>query len=110
MTASEKWLKPERFQVEANAGKAADLEHMIGEFERMAADLDQQIAREEQRTGVTDPAHSAYSTLAKSACRRRKSLRASIAELRAELAAARRESDEGQTTVERASPAGAEPK
>ena len=99
MTACEKWVKPLRFQVEANAGKAAVLEHMIGEFERMAADLDQQIAHEEQRTGITDPAHSAYSTLAKSASRRRKSLHASIAELRAELAAVRRAHDGQRLSV-----------
>ena len=99
MTACEKWVKPLRFQVEANAGKAAVLEPMIGDFERMAADLDQQIAREELRTGITDPAHSAYSTLAKSASRRRKSLHASIAELRAELAAVRRAHDGQRLSV-----------
>ena len=56
----------------------------------MAADLDRQIAAEETRTGVKDPAHFSYSTFAKSASQRRDNLRASADGLKAKLEAAQK--------------------
>ena len=80
MKARETALKLKRFEADEKARKVADLEHMIREFETIAADLDRQIQAEEDRTGVKDPAHFAYSTFAKSASQRRDNLRASVAD------------------------------
>ena len=84
MKARESALRLKRFEADEKARKVADLEHMIREFENMAADLDRQIQAEEDRTGVKDPAHFAYSTFAKSASQRRDNLRASVGGLQAE--------------------------
>jgi flagellar export protein FliJ len=62
---------------------------MIAEFTRMAADLDREIATEEQRTGVSDPSHFAYSTYARAARTRRDNLQISAEELRGQLEEAR---------------------
>lgn len=109
MKARESALRLKRFAADEKARKVADLEHMIREFDGMASDLDRQIKAEEDRTGVRDPAHFAYSTFAKSASQRRDNLRASADGLRVKLEAAQRERDEALEQVARAdSPAGQE--
>lgn len=102
MKARESALRLKRFEADEKARKVADLEHMIREFENMAADLDRQIRSEEDRTGVKDPAHFAYSTFAKSASQRRDNLRTSVDGLRQKLEAAQRERDEALEQVARA--------
>ena len=67
---------------------------MILDFEHIAVDLARQIAAEEERTGIKDPAHFAYSTFAKAAGLRRANLLTSVADLRVKLDAARREHEE----------------
>ena len=94
MKARESALRLKRFEADEKARKVADLEHMIREFETMAADLDRQIRAEEDRTGIKDPAHFAYSTFAKSASLRRDNLRTSTDGLREKLAAAVRDRDD----------------
>jgi hypothetical protein len=102
MKARESALRLKRFEADEKARKVADLEHMIREFENMAADLDRQIKAEEDRTGIKDPAHFAYSTFAKSASQRRDNLCASADGLKAKLEAAQRERDEALEQVARA--------
>jgi len=102
MKARESALRLKRFEADEKARKVADLEHMIREFENMAADLDRQIRAEEERTGIKDPAHFAYSTFAKSASLRRDNLRTSADGLKAKLEAAQRERDEALEQVARA--------
>src|SRR5450755_521700 len=102
MKARESALRLKRFEADEKARKVAELEHMIREFETMAADLDRQIAAEETRTGVKDPAHFAYSTFAKSASQRRDNLRASADGLKAKLEAAQKERDDALEQVARA--------
>jgi len=102
MKARESALRLKRFEADEKARKVADLEHMIREFENMASDLDRQIRAEEDRTGVKDPAHFAYSTFAKSASQRRDNLRASADGLKAKLEAAKHERDEALEQVARA--------
>lgn len=102
MKARESALRLKRFEADEKARKVADLEHMIREFENMAADLDRQIRAEEERTGIKDPAHFAYSTFAKSASQRRDNLRTSADGLKAKLEAAQRERDEALEQVSRA--------
>jgi flagellar protein FliJ len=102
MKARESALRLKRFEADEKARKVAELEHMIREFETMAADLDRQIAAEETRTGVKDPAHFAYSTFAKSASQRRDNLRTSADGLKAKLDAAQKERDDALEQVARA--------
>ena len=61
------------------------IQRMIAEFERLAADLDRDVRVEEERTGIRDPKSFAYSTLAKAAAQRRANLAHSIALLRSRL-------------------------
>ena len=70
------------------------LEQMIRDFEVMAVDLERQVQAEEDRTGVKDVSHFAYSTFAKAASQRRDKLRASIDDLKVQLEDAVRERDE----------------
>lgn len=108
MKSRETALNLKRFEVDEKARKVGDLEHMIREFENMAADLDRQIQAEEDRTGVKDVTHFAYSTFAKSAGQRRDNLRASSDELKIKLEAAQRDH---QTAAEQLKMAGtAEPR
>ncbi|MFN3743414.1 MAG: flagellar export protein FliJ [Hyphomicrobiaceae bacterium] len=93
-------LKLKRFEAEEKRRKVADIEAMITEFEQMAADLDHQIASEEERTGIRNEAHFAYSTFARAAAQRRNNLRASIADLREKLEQAVAVRDEALAELE----------
>lgn len=95
-------LRLKRFDAEEKRRKVADLESMIREFEQMAADLDRQIATEEERTGVKDDKHFAYSTFARAAAQRRDNLKTSVADLRVKLNAAIALRDEAVAAVEAA--------
>jgi hypothetical protein len=93
-------LKLKRFEAEEKRRKVADIEAMIHEFEQMAADLDRQIAGEEERTGIRNEAHFAYSTFARAAAQRRDNLRASVAGLREKLELAVAVRDEAVAELE----------
>lgn len=99
MKARENALRLKRFEAEEKARKVADLESMIREFDQMIVDLDRQIANEEDRTGVKDRAHFAYSTFAKAAAQRRDNLATSVADLREKLAIAVKERDAAAETL-----------
>jgi flagellar protein FliJ len=85
MKSRETALRLKRFDAQEKARKVQGLEQMIKEFEVMAGDLDRQVQAEEDRTGVKDITHFAYSTYAKAVSQRRDKLRASIDDLRAKL-------------------------
>jgi flagellar export protein FliJ len=97
-------LRLRRFEASEKARKAASIETMILDFEHMAADLSRQIAAEEERTGVRDPAHFAYSTFAKAAALRRSNLLTSVADLRVKLDAARQEHEEAVMELRKVEP------
>jgi len=99
MRSREAALRLKRFEAEEKARKVASLEQMIQEFEQMAVDLERQVRAEEERTGIADRAHFAYSTFAKAANLRRDNLLTSIAGLKAKLADAVRERDEAQAEI-----------
>jgi hypothetical protein len=84
-------LRAKRFELTEKARKVASMEVMVADFEHMASDLMRQISAEEERTGIRDAAHFAYSTFAKAARLRRGNLLDSVADLKAKLDAARRE-------------------
>ncbi len=97
-------LRLKRFEASEKARKVASIETMILDFEHMAVDLSRQIAAEEERTGVRDPAHFAYSTFAKAAALRRANLLTSVADLRVKLDAARQEHDDAVTDLRKLEP------
>jgi hypothetical protein len=87
-------VRTKRFEVAEKARKVASLENTIRDFENLASDLARQIANEEDRTGIRDQAHFAYSTFAKAAAQRRANLLTSIEDLKVKLEAARRDHEE----------------
>ena len=94
MKSRETLLRLRRFQVDEKRRKLAQIETMIAEFERMASDLDREIAAEESRAGITDKAHFAYPTYARAAIQRRDNLLRSANDLARQLDDARREVEE----------------
>ena len=101
MKSREAVIRLKRFEVEEKRRKVADIESMIGDFNNMAADLDRQIAIEQERAGISDVNHYAYPTFAKAAIQRRNNLTASAADLEAKLASARAELDEANEELKK---------
>ena len=85
---SESLIRLKKFQVDEKRRQVTQIEMMVADFERMAAELDQQIDIEHQRTGISDVAHFAYSTFAKAASQRRDNLLASAHDMREKLESA----------------------
>lgn len=102
MKSPEAAIRAIRFDADEKSRKVSDLEQMIREFEVMASDLERQIQAEEDRTGIRDAAHFAYSTFARSAAQRRDNLVASANGLRGKLEAAVRDRDEALEQVTKA--------
>lgn len=82
-------IRLKRFQVDDRRRRVVQIESMIADFTRMVADLDREIASEEQRSGISDPAHYAYPTFARAAVTRRDNLKRSADELKDQLAEAK---------------------
>src|SRR5712691_12084267 len=93
MKSRETLIRLRKFQVDEKRRKVAQIEAMVAEFERMAADLDREIQAEQDRAGIHDPAHFAYPTYAKAAIQRRENLRHSADELKGQLDDAKAELD-----------------
>jgi flagellar protein FliJ len=89
MKSRETLIRLRKFQVDEKRRKVAQIEAMVAEFERMAADLDREIHTEQDRAGIHDPAHFAYPTYAKAAMQRRENLKRSADELKVQLADAK---------------------
>jgi len=85
MKSRETLIRLKKFQVDEKRRKVAQIEAMIAEFDRMAADLEREIKVEQDRAGIHDPAHFAYPTYAKAAITRRENLKRSSDELRIQL-------------------------
>ncbi len=85
MKSRETLIRLKKFQVDEKRRKVAQIEGMIAEFERMAADLEREIKVEQERTGIHDPGHFAYPTYAKAAIGRRENLKRSADDLRIQL-------------------------
>lgn len=84
-------IRSKKFQVDETRRKVAQMEAMIADFQRMAADLEREIVAEQERAGIHDPSHFAYPTYAKAAMARRENLKRSIDELVVQLGDARTE-------------------
>ena len=85
MKSRDTLIRLKKFQVDERRRKVAQIESMIAEFERMAADLDREIKSEQERAGIHDPAHFAYPTYAKAAMVRKENLKRSADELKVQL-------------------------
>jgi flagellar protein FliJ len=94
MKSREAIIRLKKFQLEERGRKVAQIEAMIGDFERMASDLDREIKAEQDRAGIHDPNHFAYPTYAKAAMARRDNLRRSADELKTQLEDAKATLDE----------------
>jgi len=102
MKARETTLRLKRFEADEKNRKVQELEQMIHEFEQMAHDLERQVQAEEERTGVKDQQHFAYSTFARSAEQRRQNLLASVTELQEKLQFAVAERDDALAELDEA--------
>jgi len=85
MKSRDSLIRLKRFQVDEKRRRVAQIDMMIADFGRMAADLEREIALEEQKSGISDPNHFAYSTYARAATQRRDNLRRSAQELQGQL-------------------------
>ena len=85
MKSRETLIRLKKFQVDEKRRKVAQIESMIAEFDRIAAELDREIKVEQDRAGIHDPAHFAYPTYAQAAITRRENLQRSAGELKGQL-------------------------
>ncbi len=81
-SSRETLLRLHRFRTEEKRRQVADIEAMISDLMRKYDDLDAQMKIEEQRTGVSDPAHFNYSMAAKSTRARRDNILKTVADLK----------------------------
>ncbi|MDT3684063.1 MAG: flagellar export protein FliJ [Pseudorhodoplanes sp.] len=91
MKSRETLIRLRKFQVDEKRRRTAQIESMIAEFERMTADLDREIKSEQDKVGISDPAHFAYPTYAKAAKQRRENLVRSVDDLKVQLDSAKAE-------------------
>jgi flagellar export protein FliJ len=94
-------IRLKRFQVDDRRRQFMQIEAMVAEFTRMAADLDREIQAEETRAGIKDTAHFAYPTYARAAAQRRDNLLRSSEELKEQLADAQRLMDEAEEELKK---------
>jgi len=102
MKSRDTLVRLKRFQVEEKRRRLAQIEMMIAEFHRMAAELDREIASEEQKSGVSDVSHYAYPTYARAARTRRDNLMHSAEELQGQLEEARAQFDQASEELNKA--------
>ncbi len=89
MKSRDTLIRLKKFQVDEKRRKVTQIESMIADFDRMAADLDREIRLEQERAGIHDPSHFAYPTYAKAAIQRRENIQHSGDELKVQLDAAK---------------------
>jgi flagellar FliJ protein len=87
-------LRRKQFEASEKETKVALLGTMIRDFNMTIADLEGQIAAEEDRTRIKDTGHPAYSMFARAAAKRRHNLLISVVHTRSMLDVAKRELDE----------------
>jgi flagellar FliJ protein len=89
MKSRDTLIRLRKFQVDEKRRRVAQIEGMVADFDRMAADLEREISTEQDRAGIHDPMHFAYPTYAKAAMGRRDNLKRSADELKVQLEDAR---------------------
>ena len=91
MKSRDTLIRLRRFQVDEKRRRVTQIEMMMADFQRMAADLDREVAVEEARAGISDAAHFAYPTYARAAAARRDNMRQSALALEGQLDEAKAE-------------------
>jgi flagellar protein FliJ len=91
MKSRDTLIRLKRFHVDEKRRRVSQIETMIAEFQRMASDLDREIAVEQQRAGIHDVSHFAYPTYARAAGTRRDNLLRSAEDMKGQLAEAQDE-------------------
>ena len=99
MKSRDTLIRLKRFQLEEKRRRVGQIETMLAEFGRMIGDLDREIANEEKRAGITDPAHFAYPTYARATAVRRDNLKSSMAELLGQIEDAKAAQEEAEAEV-----------
>jgi len=99
MKSRDSLVRLKRFQLEEKRRRVRQIEMMVAEFTRMIGDLDREIANEERRAGIADPAHFAYPTYARATSVRRDNLKSSIGELLGQIDEAKAAQDEAEAEV-----------
>lgn len=102
MKSRENLVRLKQFQVTEKRRQLAQLETMIADFDRMATELDIQIAAEEKKAGITDINHFAYPTFAKAARQRRDNMKNSQSDLAAQKDAAEASLGEAESELSKA--------
>ena len=102
MKSRENLVRLKQFKVGEKRRHLLQLDMMIAEFERMAAELEAQISSEEKKSGITDVNHFAYPTFAKAARQRRDNLRASQSDLMQQRASAQAILSEAEAELSKA--------
>ena len=102
MKSRDNLVRLKQFQVNEKKRQLQQLDAMIAEFDRMAAELDLQITNEEKKAGITDVNHFAYPTFAKAARQRRDNLHNSKSDLAGQRDAADAMLREAETELEKA--------
>lgn len=82
MKSRDSQVRLKLFQVNEKRRQVLQLDMMLADFERMAAELENQIGSEERKSGITDVSHFAYPTFAKAARQRRDNLLVSQRDLK----------------------------
>ena len=87
-------LRRKQFEASEMARNIALTATMIKDFDNMIAELNRQIAAEEDRARIKDTEHPAYSSLAKAMAKRRENLLISAAKMKLKLDVVKRELQE----------------
>ncbi|CAA2107887.1 MULTISPECIES: flagellar export protein FliJ [Methylobacterium] len=91
MKSRDTLIRLRRFQVDEKRRRVTQIEMMMADFNRMASELDREVAYEEGRAGITDTGHFAYPTYARAAATRRDNMRQSALALESQLTDAKAE-------------------
>jgi flagellar export protein FliJ len=102
MKSRDSLVRLKRFHVDERRRRVAQIETMMAEFLRMAAELNREIAAEEQKAGISDLSHFAYPTYARAARTRRENLIRSSDELKEQLADAKAQLEEATAELTKA--------
>ena len=99
MRSRDTLIRLQQFKVEERQRDVQDLETMIADFVKKESELQQMIAHEEERCGITDPNHFSYPTTAKASRGRRDNLLRSIEELKVQQVIAEEKLEEEQSEM-----------
>ncbi|MCP1199922.1 flagellar export protein FliJ [Notoacmeibacter sp. MSK16QG-6] len=102
MKSRDNLVRLNQFHVNEKRRQLDQLETMMAEFTRKAAELELQIESEEKKANITDVDHFAYPTFAKAARVRRENLLTSQAELKIQRDAAEAALAEAEAELSRA--------